>query len=304
VSDTSPRLNRRDLLRAAGVGLGVTALTGAAGMLPAAGRPVLGGGIGGGEPLRLARVWPATPAQAAALWTFDDTHMGWADGSVELLLWPGDLARLDGLGIRYQITVDDLAARDAALRAATRAPSTVAAPGQVSVYRRLGEDTPVDDLTPTYLADMRHLAAEHADKVRLFTLPQASLEGRSIYGLEVCTDVARNDGRPVFYMDGLHHAREWPSGEFTLMFAFDLVENYGTDDRITNIMDTVRTVLVPVQNPDGFVRSRDALTSPVSAYTPVNTPLAVSEQEYHRKNMRRHTALPEEIGAGTDTNRN
>jgi hypothetical protein len=88
------------------------------------------------------------------------------------------------------------------------------------------------------------------------------------------------------------------------MFAYDLVANYGKDARITAIMDTVRTVLVPVVNADGFQRSRGNVTSYSSAYGPVTTPLATSEFEYHRKNMRRHTNQPEETGAGTDPNRN
>jgi carboxypeptidase T len=89
------------------------------------------------------------------------------------------------------------------------------------------------------------------------------------------------------------------------MFGFDLVEGYGSDARITAVMDAVRTVLVPVQNPDGFVRSRESATGMLSALAPANMPVGnVQEFEYHRKNMRRHTNQPEETGLGVDTNRN
>ena len=57
---------------------------------------------------------------------------------------------------------------------------------------------------------------------------------------------------------GVHHAREWPSGEHAMEFAFDLAMNYGKNARITGLVDKVRTVVVPIVNPDGFNLSREA----------------------------------------------
>ena len=57
---------------------------------------------------------------------------------------------------------------------------------------------------------------------------------------------------------GVHHAREWPSGEHAMEFAFDLAMNYGKNQRITGLVDKVRTVVVPIVNPDGFNLSREA----------------------------------------------
>ena len=34
----------------------------------------------------------------------------------------------------------------------------------------------------------------------------------------------RKDGRPAFLLMGAHHAREWPSAEHTLEFAYELVK--------------------------------------------------------------------------------
>ena len=57
-----------------------------------------------GEMLSFARVRPRTAKQAAALLAFDDTHTVLADGNMELLLWPGDRAKLDKLGVEYTVT--------------------------------------------------------------------------------------------------------------------------------------------------------------------------------------------------------
>jgi hypothetical protein len=43
----------------------------------------------------------------------------------------------------------------------------------------------------------------------------------------------------------------------SIMWAFDLLTNDGQDPRITAIVDSVRTTVVPVVNPDGFNHSRE-----------------------------------------------
>ena len=63
-------------------------------------------------------------------------------------------------------------------------------------------------------------------------------------------------GLPTFLMLGLHHAREWPSGEHAMEFAVDLVNNYGTDARITDLVNRSRVVVIPVVDVDGFSMSR------------------------------------------------
>jgi hypothetical protein len=56
---------------------------------------------------------------------------------------------------------------------------------------------------------------------------------------------------------GLHHAREWPSGEHTIEFAYDLAKGYvASDARIKGLLQNTRVLVVPVVNPDGFEQSR------------------------------------------------
>jgi hypothetical protein len=139
-------------------------------------------------------------------------------------------------------------------------------------------------------------------------LPLDSHEGRSVYGIEIADDVHAADQRPTFYMDGLHHAREWPSGELTIMFAYDLLETEG-DDRIAGTLRDVRTLLVPVVNPDGFSWSRDAVVQtqdPLGSLALIVTGL----EAYWRKNRRSFTGVTAPVlqrnpdGYGVDPNRN
>jgi hypothetical protein len=289
MKELNRRVHRRTVLKAMGIGLGSVAVAGparAAGLLEP------------GQKLQLARVWAPTIAKQKLLSGFDDTHNVFDDGSIEILLWPGDLERLQATGLRYEVTVEDLVARDRTLRAnaAPRPLSLEPQPGERTDYRRLAD----------FNTDLASLVQRFPDKAKGIELPFVTLEGRTVHGIEIGANVARRDGRPVFYMDGVHHAREWPAAEMPIMWAHDLLENYGKDSRITTLMETARFVVVPVVNPDGFHHSRESL---VQESTTGTLPPGGLEG-YWRKNRRSFTGLTIPVvqknpdAHGIDPNRN
>jgi hypothetical protein len=227
---------------------------------------------------------------------FDETH-NHSPGEVELLLWPGDRARLDALGFDYTVVVEDVIARDR--RLASQPKRLVSLPGpDRDDYRRL-ED---------YETEMHELAEQHPRMVRLLELPLESLEGRPVFGLEIAARVNRSDGRPMLYVDGLHHAREWPAGEYTMIFAHYLLDRFRKDARVTRLLRRGRVLLVPVVNPDGFDYSRE---SPVQAQGLAGTALAIAGAEaYWRKNRRSFSGATVPViqrnpdAYGVDPNRN
>ncbi len=279
---TSSGISRRTLFRSAGavaaVGAVGTALPSRASTGASTGAPA--------EPLQLARVWATSAAQHKKLVGFDDTHVVYGDGSVQYLLWPGDLARLQATGLKFEIEVEDVARRDA-LEAA-------AAHGSVSLLAKQPGETANGDyrLLADYERDMRALVKKYPSKARLIELPHRTLEGRTVYGLEIATNVSKKDGRPVFYQDGCHHAREWPASEVPIMWAFDLLQNYSKDKRIKAIVDNVRTIIVPVVNVDGYHYSRSfppVETGEVGGVTNPLPPEALvlgGQGRYIRKNRR------------------
>ncbi len=280
-------LSRRSLFRTAGA----AAAVGVVGVGTAA-RAVSSGATGSAlEPLRLARVWAVGRAQHTLLTGFDDTHDVFEDGSAEYLLWPGDLAKLLKTGLRFEVTVPDLVARDRALPTARTAPMQPGESGTAD-YRTLEE----------YERDLRALAKRYPSKARLLELPHKTLEGRTVYGLEVATNVTARDGRPVMYQDGCHHAREWPAAEVPLMWAYDLLENSGKDARLRAILDNVRTIVVPVVNVDGFAFTRSlppVETGEVGGVTnplPPEAIIAGGQLRYTRKNRR--PLLGSDVGDG------
>jgi murein tripeptide amidase MpaA len=172
-----------------------------------------------------------------------------------------------------------------------RATTRSALPSGRDYYRILSE----------YYADLEALAREHPGHVRKVTMSKQSIEGRDIMGVEIAKDVNRtDDGRPVAAFFGIHHAREWPSGEVNMEFAIDLAEDFGSDPRITALLDRVRVFVFPVINPDGFITSRGTVVGPTYGPDPL-----------HRRNCRPNT--PQEASTpcpargsqdGVDLNRN
>ncbi len=239
---------------------------------------------------------------------------------VEVVLHTGaDRDLLTGAGLPYDVRVADLTRREAENNEvnAAYAAATIASPlpsGRDS-YRTL------DD----YNSDISRLAATRPSIAKEFTLPHKSLDGRTVHGIEIGRDVtAPEDGRPVFLLMGVHHAREWPGGELAMEFAFDLVQGYGSDARITGLLDRSRVLIVPVVNVDGFHLSRTdgALvdlrdlneSDPLGGTTSV---LATPGNAYKRKNCRLVDGVdtpdgtcaaaltsPGGYGAGVDLNRN
>ena len=272
------------------------------------------------DPFRPQLVTVDTPTRAdkALLQTLglDLTEHAGHDYVEVVLHTPEDVTALVSAGLGYDVRIPDLVAREAEnneINAAYAAATTTSPlPSGRDAYRTL------DD----YNADMAALESDRPDLVKRFALPHASLDGREIYGVEIGKDVQGPDrGLPVFVMLGVHHAREWPSGENAMEFAVDLVKNYGTDARITDLVNRSRVVVVPVVNVDGFELSRTdgglvdireadgggtatILGNPGNAYKRKNCRL-VDGQDTPDGTCRAGSATsPGGYGTGTDLNRN
>ena len=258
------------------------------------------------EPASLVRVPIAGPEDVAELERMgvDVTHEIGPDAATVVLYSREERLRLLDRGFGVQTVIHDLAAADAADR---RAEARVAGrgagvglPSGRTSYRQY-----VD-----YTNDLDALATAHPEIAREVTIG-TSLEDRPIQGIEIAADVAAtDDGRPVYVNVGAHHAREWPSAEFPMEFAMDLATNYGTDPRITALLEDVRVLIVPVVNVDGFIASRSHGTSVLDDDPNATLPqIAAGSGAYRRKNCRPISPADDAIPcsartSGVDLNRN
>jgi hypothetical protein len=208
------------------------------------------------ELIQLLRINTPTAADKVRLNTLDlDLAESAGKDYVDVVAYGNqDLRFLKLAGFTWTVIEDDLVGADrdrekadAAYAQAVKSRAILATlPSGRTAYRQLAD----------YTNDLSALATQYPTKVKPITLKNPSLEGRTVRGIEISRDVNVRDGKPVFVMMGLHHAREWPSGELTMEFAYDLLKNDGVVPRITNILDKTRIVIVPVVNPDGFNLSR------------------------------------------------
>jgi zinc carboxypeptidase len=232
----------------------------------------------------------------------DLTEHGDANSVEVVLHGRRDARTLRRAGFRYRVRIADLAARTRRNQAKDRrfasAAATSALPSGRDSYRHLAD----------YDFEMKQLAQRYPLLVKPLTLKYKSVLGRDLNGIEITLNAANTqDGKPIFLNMGVHHAREWPSSEHTIEFAYDLLRNYGADSRTTSLVQQTRTIVVPVVNPDGFNISREA--APLGDFS-------IFDYEMKRKNCavsqstpsqyRRHACDDNKAGRlrGTDPNRN
>jgi carboxypeptidase T len=236
--------------------------------------------------LSAVRVFTPTPAHARALSRLDLDVTDRVDPHSSDVVLHGrrDRMKLIRAGLTY---------KKLALPRGTekRGDFAIAAlPGGVrTTYRRLAD----------YSAEMKALAEANPDLVKPFTLGHNTWLGRPVEGLEITANPNARDGKPVLLMLGLHHAREWPSGEHTLEWAYELVQRYrGDSANVRSLLAHARVIVVPVTNPDGFNFSRE--DGQVNGHAGGTTGFDPSKPEDHRKNCRTSCL----VNGGVDINRN
>jgi hypothetical protein len=100
------------------------------------------------------------------------------------------------------------------------------------------------------VADINALVAAHptiASKSSIGT----SYEGRDMPVIKISDNVATDENEPEILFDAHQHAREHLTVEMALYIMHLLADNYGTDSRITNLVNSREFWIVPDMNPDG-----------------------------------------------------
>jgi len=238
----------------------------------------------------VVRVFPTTQRQlrgavrlAESVWT-DRVGIG----PIDIQITPDKLDALRALGLDVDVVIDDVQKLiDAEWQQIQRAD--LAAQQAPAHDNRTGTYDATWYQTYHQLADVQQrlydLAAARPDLASVADIGDGLQDigggvHRDILALRVTApDQPGNlrDDRPVIIWEACQHAREWISPPVAMYLADQLIENYGTDPRVTNLMDRIDFRIIPVCNPDGY------------SYTWTN-------QRLWRKNLRG--------GYGVDLNRN
>lgn len=103
----------------------------------------------------------------------------------------------------------------------------------------------------TYVDIMYQFAADHPDICEVFSIG-TSIEDREILIAHIGDDIMDESNEPEFYYMGQIHGDELVASIMLLHLIEDLLELYGTDPRIDNIVNEIDIYINPLNNPDGL----------------------------------------------------
>ncbi|MGC8734299.1 MAG: M14 family zinc carboxypeptidase, partial [bacterium] len=115
----------------------------------------------------------------------------------------------------------------------------------------------IDIKAPTFIRDynqiiskMIELEKKYPDKVKLEYLGK-TFEGRDIVVMRISKNINEEEGKKKSVLiTGLHHAREWATGEAAFNIAEKLLES--NDPELNKYLDDLDIYILPVVNPDGY----------------------------------------------------
>jgi len=79
-----------------------------------------------------------------------------------------------------------------------------------------------------------------------------TIESRDVYAIRISDNPNVNESEPEVLYTALTHAREPAAMQALIWYMWYLLENYGTDDEITYLVDNLEMYFVPAVNPDGY----------------------------------------------------
>ncbi|SDW37898.1 Zinc carboxypeptidase [Marininema mesophilum] len=115
-------------------------------------------------------------------------------------------------------------------------------------------DFPSEDANYHNYAEMKaeidKAASTYPNIVSKFSIGK-SYEGKDLWAVKIGDNVAKDENEPEVLYVGGHHAREHLTIEMTLNLMKWLTEGYGSDSRITNLVNDREIYIVFNVNPDG-----------------------------------------------------
>lgn len=165
-------------------------------------------------------------------------------GPIDVQVTPAQLVAITQLGLAAQVKIQNVQALIDAEAADIRARRTQRDLTWFQNYKTLAEIN-------TYLGQ---LAAANPATVSSFSIGNTLL-GKPVNGIRITgPDLPGNpkSARPQLMFNAGQHAREWVGPMTVMYFADQLLAGYGSNQRITDILNNAEVIIIPVVNADGY----------------------------------------------------
>lgn len=189
--------------------------------------------------------------------------------SIEAELSDSEIAMLNNAGAKYEILIPDLTTFYAA-RAAKELQNNTANFLKNPSESGLGCDEPLYATPQAFnlgsmggfltlaelLAELDQMTALYPNLITLKQSASSGIvtpEGRFVYYLKISDNPNIDEAEPEVLYTALHHAREPMSMMQMVFYMWYLLENYGSDNAIKDLVDNTEMYFIPCINPDGYV---------------------------------------------------
>lgn len=201
---------------------------------------------------------------------FDHGELNRTDNSFTTTLSSADLAVLQNSGTHYSVLIDDEEAYFSKNnnKLDFYGPTTqLLKNGKLNFENSCGSQvssipTPAGFIPGSYggyytFDEMQeridHLVATYPAIVHKIVLPATTAQGNPLIVVKISDNASTNEVEPEALYTGLHHAREGMSMMNLFFFMYYLAENYSTDTRIKDLVDSRELFFLPCTNPDGYI---------------------------------------------------
>ena len=99
-------------------------------------------------------------------------------------------------------------------------------------------------------AQLNKIKATYPKVCQLKTIGH-SIENRPLLAMRLTNEKIKGQKPQVLFL-ATHHAREWVATQMAMRLINYLTANFGSDERVTDLLNTTEVWVVPVGNPDGY----------------------------------------------------
>jgi carboxypeptidase T len=184
-------------------------------------------------------------------------HIDYRGAYFDVVLNNEEVAILRNTGKGYDVLVDDL---EAAYRRRQRMsqPELQALKAQMSQLYATPDNFHFGSMGgyltfAEVVAELDNMRALYPNLISARQSLGKSIENRDLWMVKISDNPDADESEQEILYTGLHHAREPQSMMTLIYFMWYMLENYGTDPTVTNLVNNRALYFVPVVNPDGYV---------------------------------------------------